>query len=56
MRVDAPRAGAPEDPVVDDQQLGALGGRELEQLSVRGDACCKVSTSAAPGTCRPFGQ
>ncbi len=31
-------AGAPEEPVVDDQQVGALAGCQLEQLGVRGHA------------------
>src|SRR5271167_5018638 len=31
-------AGTPEEPVVDEEQLGALGGSKLEQLGVRGDA------------------
>ena len=53
--VDRPGTGTPEEPVVDDQQLGALGGGQLEQLGVRGDARGHGPTSAGPGTCRPFG-
>ena len=33
--VDRPGTGTPEEPVVDDQQLRALGGGQLEQLRVR---------------------
>ena len=36
--VDWSRTAAPEEPVVDDQQLGPLGGGEFEQLGVGGDS------------------
>ena len=53
----APGPGAPEEPVVDDQQLGALGGGQLEQLGAaprrRWRPCARAS---GPGTCRPLGQ
>ncbi len=36
--IDRPGTGAPEESVVDDEQLGVLGGGEFEQLGMRGDA------------------
>ena len=38
LRVDGGDAGAPEQPVVDKQQVGPLSGGQLEQLGVCGDA------------------
>ena len=50
------RRVAPEEPMVDEQHLGAGAERALDQLGVRRDpASTTFDTSPVPGTCRPFG-
>jgi hypothetical protein len=49
------RMKVPEEPVVDEHELGVGGGRALEQLALGRHARGHSSDSFAPGTCKPFG-
>ena len=55
-RLDRRHARAPEQPVVDDQQIRVLCRGELEQLGVGRDAAREGRDRAGPGTCRPLTQ
>ena len=56
MGVDGRHSSAPEEAVMDEQQLGPLGGGQLEQLGMAETPVATVLTCWAPGTCRPLTQ
>ncbi len=53
--VDRTWAAAPEEPVMDDQQIGLLAGGQLEQLGVRRDARCDGAHLGRAGNLKAVG-